>query len=158
MSGKQGFEPSFSVHPCWAEADPVAGPDQPFLEHPRVNPAPSGVKPVGYPHEVQVGERVADRLARSRIRGDLEEGIADFEDAFGCHQIPVETGNREILPGAARTYGVSLLLERANPLEREKADRAIRPAMVFLVSLIVAEDAEPGDERLRHGKLGNTAR
>ena len=112
-------------------------------QDPRVHPAPARVKLLGDSHELAVGERPLDGLARLREGGDFEENpVANPQADPGNDEVPFQPFDGDVFTCGPDVDRMTLLLQRIDPFQRIHAHCALGSAMVFRVVLFITNETK----------------
>ena len=88
--------------------------------------------------------RVPDGAAWLRVSGNPDQHVADFELGSGNYEVPVETGDRDVLACRADVYRMPFGMKSPNTLERKETDGPARSSMMNSVRLAVTEEPVRG--------------
>ena len=138
------------------DADRIAWRDNALADDPRVHSAIRWMPGDAQPSEAQVAERVADRPARVRGTGELDDDLrADCQPRPDGQRRHVEALDGEVLSGRAGRDWMPLRGHPANGLDPEDGHRSVRSAVDGLCALSIAVEAQPSkasvlDRPLRH--------
>jgi len=97
------------------------------------------------------------RLARCTYLGDFEKNLADPVALANTQRPPVQSTGGEIFAERARIQRKPLFLKLVDALGGDDQDRLARASVDLRMRLIVAGDAERGDDTCRDRTLGYTA-
>src|SRR3954469_14561732 len=106
-----------------------------------------------------VDEARRDLLARLGRPRELDDDlVAERVALAGCERCPVDTGQRDVLPGGAWPDRVPFRLQRPDHLDGVQTQRTLGTAVDLRVRVTVAGKAERPAGGLAQGQLRHAAR